>query len=295
MKYAAIDMGTNSCRLLIAQYIDGKLETAYRHTRSNRLGEGLSLTGKINEVAMQRTVHCLEEYKMIMAEKGVDVFHAIATSAVRQADNQEEFIQFLMAKCAITPEVISGQREAELSYAGVISDWNENNNPLVVDLGGGSTEIIWNAEKIFSTSLPIGAVRATEALMSAGDIAEIISVLGGYKEQLAKYPLVLVGGTVTSLAAVKLALEVYDSAKVHGQKLTRSEIADIYNLLATVPLRLRQRLPGLQPERADIIVKGTMIVLLIMDFLGKEEITVSENDILAGVIEELHNRALKKD
>ena len=291
MQYAAIDIGTNSCRLLVAQYIDGKMETVYRQTSTNRLGEGLCFTGKINQVAMHRTVDCLEEYKTIMAKKGVDVFHAIATSAVREADNQEEFVQLLTAKCSITPEVISGQREAELSYSGVKTGWQENNNPLVVDLGGGSTEIIWKDEKIFNISLPVGAVRATEALMSAGDIAEIISVLGSYKGQLAKYPLLMVGGTVTSLVAVKLSLEIYDSAKVHGQMLSRSEIADIYNLLATVPLRLRQRLPGLQPERADIIVKGTMIALMIMDILGKGEIIVSENDILAGIIEELHNQA----
>ncbi len=291
MQYAAIDIGTNSCRLLVAQYIDGKLETVYRQTTSNRLGEGLCLTGKINQGAMQRTVDCLEEYKTIIANKGVDVFYAIATSAVREADNQEEFMQFIKAKCSITPEVISGQREAELSYSGVKKGWQENNNPLVIDLGGGSTEIIWQDENIFSISLPVGAVRVTEALMSVDDIAEIISVLGGHREQLAKYPLVMVGGTVASLVAVKLSLEIYDSAKVHGQMLSRFEIADIYNLLATVPLRLRQRLPGLQPERADIIVKGTMIVLMIMDILGKDEIIVSENDILAGIIEELHNQA----
>ena len=290
MNYAAIDLGTNSCRLLIADFIAGRLENVCRLTRSNRLGEGLYASNEIGEPAMQRTVNCLEEFKSIMAMQKVENFLTIATSAVREAKNREQFIQFLKNNCAIIPEVISGEKEAQLSYLGVMKDWREGNSPIVVDLGGGSTEIIWQEGKILSISLPVGAVRATERLMSAGDVAEVISAVSGYKDQLAKYPLVMVGGTATSLVAIKLALEIYDAQKVHGQKLTRSEINDIYNLLCKMPLRLRKRLPGLQPERADIIVKGTLIVLLIMEFMGKEEITVSENDILDGVIWELCNR-----
>lgn len=289
MNYAAIDLGTNSCRLLIAGLSAGRLENVCRLTRSNRLGEGLYASNEISEPAMQRTVNCLEEFKSIMAMQKVENFLTIATSAVREAKNQEQFIQFLKNNCAIIPEVISGEKEAQLSYLGVMKDWREENSPIVVDLGGGSTEIIWQEEKILSISLPVGAVRATERFMSAGDIAEVISAVRGYKDQLAKYPMVMVGGTATSLVAIKLALEIYDAQKVHGQKLTRSEINDIYNLLYKMPLRLRKRLPGLQPERADIIVKGTLIVLLIMEFMGKEEITVSENDILDGVIWELCN------
>lgn len=295
MILAAIDMGTNSCRLLISSYDNGKAETIYRQNRSNRLGEGLNISGKINEMAMQNTAECLEEYKRIMLKNKVDMFHAVATSAVREADNKEQFTEFLKTVCGIDPEVINGQREAELSYAGAIKDWVDNKKPLVVDLGGGSTEVIWKASETICSSLPIGAVRATEADMSAADIAGVISALGDIKEELSEYSLVMVGGTATTLVAVKLALEVYDSAKVHGQKLSRAEIADIYNMLAGMPLRLRRRLPGLQPERADIIVKGILIVILLMDYLNKEEITVSENDILNGIIEELYCQSLKKD
>jgi len=239
----------------------------------------MGISGMINEQTMEITAQCLITYKQIMQDHKVDAFHVVATSAVREAKNQAEFISFLRKVCGMEPEVISGQREAELSYAGAIR----------------STEIIWHTHKAGFISLPLGAVRATEADMSAADIADLIASLGNIKEELSDYPLVMVGGTATTLVAVKLALEVYDPEKVHGKKLSRGEIGDIYNMLASMPLRLRRRMPGLQPERADIIVKGVLIILLLMDYLNKNEITVSEKDILDGIIKELYYRSLQKD
>lgn len=295
MIFAAIDMGTNSCRLLISRYNDGKPETILRQIRTNRLGEGMGISGMINEQTMEITAQCLITYKQIMQDHKVDAFHVVATSAVREAKNQAEFISFLRKVCGMEPEVISGQREAELSYAGAINEWEGEKKPFLIDLGGGSTEIIWHTDKAGFISLPLGAVRATEADMSAADIADLIASLGNIKEELSDYPLVMVGGTATTLVAVKLALEVYDPEKVHGKKLSRGEIGDIYNMLASMPLRLRRRMPGLQPERADIIVKGVLIILLLMDYLNKNEITVSEKDILDGIIKELYYRSLQKD
>lgn len=295
MIFAAIDMGTNSCRLLISRYNDGKAETILRQIRTNRLGERMSTSAMINEQTMLKTAQCLEAYKQIMAHHKVDAFHTVATSAVREAKNQTEFIRFLRQVCGIEPEVISGEREAQLSYAGAIKEWTGEKKPFLIDLGGGSTEIIWCTEKAGFVSLPLGAVRATEAEMSAADIADLIASLGNIKEELSDYPLVMVGGTATTLVAVKLAMEVYDPEKVHGQKLSRSEIGDIYNMLTSMPLSLRRRMPGLQPERADIIVKGVLIILLLMDYLNKDEITVSEQDILDGIIEELYCQSLQKD
>lgn len=288
MYYAAIDLGTNSCRLLMAQCSAGRLQDACRYIISNRLGEGLYSSGIISEKAMGSTLACLEEFKLKMQQKGAQRFHIIATSAVREAKNQEQFIQFLHSNCALVPEIIDGQREARLTYSGIIKEWPGGKDPLVIDLGGGSTELIWLDQGTCSISLPVGAVRATEAAMNAADAGEILSAIKGYKNRLEEFPLVMAGGTVTTLAAIKLALDVYDAGKVQGEKMTREEIADIYNLLCRIPLSVRRRLPGLQPERADIIVKGAMIVLLLMDLLGKEEMTVSENDILNGVIWELY-------
>ena len=288
MTYAAIDLGTNSCRLLVSKCNQGKMEILMREIRTNRIGEGMGVSGIIKEENMRKTAKYLEEYKEIMTIYQVKRFHAVATSAVREAKNSAEFIEYLESVSGIRPEVISTRREAELSYAVVLKAWPGEEKPLLVDLGGGSTEIIWHTSEIRFTSLPIGAVRATEAGMTAAQIAAVIASLGEIKQEIRGYPLVMTGGTATSLAAIKLAMEVYDPAQVHGAELSRNEIKDIYNLAAGMPLRLRRRLPGLQPERADIIVKGIEIILFLLDYLDISLITISENDILDGIIEELH-------
>ncbi len=288
MTYAAIDLGTNSCRLLVSKCNQGKMEILMREIRTNRIGEGMGVSGIIKEENMRKTAKYLEEYKEIMTNFQVERFHAVATSAVREAKNSAEFIEYLESVSGIRPEVISTRREAELSYAGVLKAWPGEEKPLLVDLGGGSTEIIWHTSEIRFTSLPIGAVRATEAGMTAAQIAAVIASLGEIKQEIRGYPLVMTGGTATSLAAIKLAMEVYDPAQVHGAELSRNEIKDIYNLAAGMPLRLRRRLPGLQPERADIIVKGIEIILFLLDYLDISLITISENDILDGIIEELN-------
>lgn len=293
MILAAIDMGTNSCRLLITRYNKGKGEPLYRQTRTNRLGEGMSPSGIINARTMQKTAQCLDEYKKTMTAHKVEAFHAVATSAVREAKNQTEFISYLYKACGIEIEVISGQREAELSYKGAIKEWAYNKKPVIVDLGGGSMEIVWYTDQACVVSLPMGAVRATENEMNTVEIGEVIASLGDVCQTVSDYPLVMVGGTATTLVAVKLALDVYDPAQVNGATLTRREVGDIYNMLVAMPLRLRRRLPGLQPERADIIVKGVLIILLMMDYLNKDEIIVKVNDLLDGIIDELYYRIVK--
>lgn len=290
MILAAIDLGTNSSRLLISRCNQGKTETILRELRTNRLGGGMNAGGLIKEDSRQKTAQYLEEFKEIMAAHRVEGFHTVATSAVREAKNRAEFIEFLYSATGIRPEILSARREAELSYRGALKAWQGEGKLLLVDLGGGSTEIIWYTDQAHFTSLPIGAVRGTEAAMSMAEMAAIIASLGDVKEELRSFSLVMTGGTATTLAAVKLSLEVYDAEQIHGARLSRREIGDIYNLTAGMSLRLRQRLPGLQPERADIIVKGIEIVLLLMDFLDKDMIIISENDILDGIIDELYTR-----
>jgi exopolyphosphatase/guanosine-5'-triphosphate,3'-diphosphate pyrophosphatase len=159
-------------------------------------------------------------------------------------------------------------------------------DPLVIDLGGGSTEFISN-DASFSVSLPIGAVRASEEAWTHHDILQRLQTLSPQKKQFESLPVVFAGGTASSLVAVKLALEPYDSEKVHGQKLSIEEVKDLCCLLENTPLELRRRLPGLQPERADIINQGAAIVFVIMAFLGKLEIHVSEHDLLQGMLYEI--------
>jgi exopolyphosphatase/guanosine-5'-triphosphate,3'-diphosphate pyrophosphatase len=260
--------------------IDERLETT-------RIGEAMAETGNLNPQAIDRTCACLARFRDQLDNYEVSHYRAVATCAVRESRNAQEFVDRALMESGIKVEVIDGKEEAYLSYLGVKEGLNMSAAPLVVDLGGGSCEFILKNANSFLASIPVGAVRATESNMSALDIVEKLSFVASQKERFNNHPLVLVGGTATTLVAVKLALEVYRPELVHGQVLTRQEIADLYNMLERMPLNIRRRLPGLQPERADIIPKGAMIVLLIADSLGKTEITVSESDLLEGIIRSL--------
>jgi len=290
MRYAAIDVGSNSCRLLVADINKGQLQPVCRELRSTRLGEGVTATKKINSAAMKRTRDCLKAYVDETRRLRVKDFRMVATSAMRDALNREEFLDLVKESCGCNLEVISGEEEAQLSYLGV-KEGLALISPLVVDLGGGSCEFrIEDGEEIFWLSLPLGAVRATEARLSTVEAKTILNPLEKHIHQLKDYPLVFVGGTTTTLVAMKLSIEIYDPQQVHGQVLRREEIADLYNMLELMPLNVRRRLPGLQPERADIIPAGAMIVLLIMDTLKRRQITISESDILDGIIRRLSQK-----
>jgi exopolyphosphatase/guanosine-5'-triphosphate,3'-diphosphate pyrophosphatase len=282
MRYAAVDIGTYSCRLLIADINNNKLTPVHREIETTRLGQKMSSNGHIGGMAMAKTCRALYNFRYRMGEFGVSSYRVVATDVVRQAVNREEFITLAEQECRCQVEVITEKDEARLSYTGVKRGLEIEDVPLVVDLGGGSTEFIKDNGDNFMLSLPIGAVKAVD--MSTIEIAKMMSPLSRKKEDFNSNPLVFVGGTATTLVAMKLSLEVYLPDLVHGQVLTRREVADIYNMLELMPLHLRKRLPGLQPERADIIPKGTLIVLLVMESLGKNEITVSESDLLEGII-----------
>lgn len=287
MRYAAIDVGSNSCRLLVADINQRQLQPVCRELRSTRLGEGVNANKKINPAAMARTRDCLQDYLDLIQRLEVKDFRMVATSAMRDALNRDEFLNLIKKSCDCSLEVISGEEEAQLSYLGV-KEGLTLPSPLVVDLGGGSCEFrIEDGEELFSLSLPLGAVRATEAQLSTVGAKTILSPLAKTSEKLKNYPLVFVGGTATTLVAMKLSMEIYDPQQVHGQILSREEVADLYNMLELMPLNVRRRLPGLQPERADIIPAGAMIVLLIMDTLKRQQITISESDILDGIIHQL--------
>ena len=283
MRYAAIDIGSNSCRLLIAERKDNQLNPLYGQLETTRIAAGLNHSGKISEEALERSLLCLEDFRKTIASYGVSKYRAIATSAVREASNGKHFINLVDQRCHLKVEVISGEEEARLSYLGVAKGLHLNHPPLVVDLGGGSTEFICN-EQDFIISIPLGAVRATELEMSAQEIARRLTAVGKIADKFQNFPLVLVGGTASSLVAIKLGMEIFDSRLVHGHILKRQDLADIYQMLVMTPLSLRKRMPGLQPERADIISQGALIILMIVDLLQKKEIIVSETDLLQGMI-----------
>jgi exopolyphosphatase/guanosine-5'-triphosphate,3'-diphosphate pyrophosphatase len=284
MLYGAVDIGTNSCRLLIAKAdAEKNLHPLHKEMDITRIGEGVNHSGLISAEAMDRTLLTLRRFQEKMQEYGVKKYRTIATSAVREAYNGDEFAHRVWEEIMMKVDIVKGEEEAGLSYRGVKQGLKLKQSPLVVDLGGGSTEFICPEEKLL-LSLPLGAVRATEADMYGVQIVELLAPLGKIKERLLNRPLVIVGGTASTLVAVKLGLEEYNTELVHGAVLSRTEIGDLYNLLERIPLSLRRRLPGLQPERADIINKGVLIILVIMEVLGKEEIIVSESDLLQGII-----------
>lgn len=288
MNYGAIDIGTNSCRLLIAETIGaGRLDTITRLVETTRVGEGVNHSGNMTNEAMERTIDCLQRFAGLLRLNQVDSLRMVATSAVREAGNRQEFLELVLERTGMRVDVLSGEEEANLSYLGVIRGLRLTRSPLVVDLGGGSTEFVC-PDIDLRLSVPVGAVRAAEDDMSGDQVFRQLQVLGEWTEStgrgLTGRPLVFVGGTASSLVAIKKGLPEYRPELVHGEVLSRAEIADLYELLEALPLELRRRLPGLQPERADIINKGAMIMMVIMDTLAIGEITVSETDLLDGII-----------
>lgn len=286
MRYGAIDIGTNSCRLLIAEPRPASgLDTITREIQTTRIGAGVNLNKKINRDAMDKTLDCLGGFANLLRENQVESYRVVATSAVREATNRQEFIERVQREMSMVVDVISGDQEASLSYMGVVRGLPDIISPLVVDLGGGSCEFIC-IDVGLQLSLPIGAVRAWEADMSAAQIIQSLKLLQSWQIGMswAAHPLVFAGGTACSLVAIKKGLPEYRTELVHGEMLTRQDVSDLYNLLEALPLELRRRLPGLQPERADIINKGALIVMLVMDLIGSEHMFVSESDILDGII-----------
>ncbi len=292
MNLAAIDIGSNSCRLLIARISGGFFEYLLRDLDTTRIGEGVEHTGLLNEKAIFRTINCLRQFKEIMQSYQVMDCRVVATSAVREAGNRRNFIEAAQKQCGLQVEIISGEEEAALSYLGVKRGLGLATDPLVVDLGGGSTEIIWHGDEDLLLSLPIGAVRATEAAMSAGQIEAILTPIISWSEKTSPAPLVFVGGTATSLVAIKLALRVYDSKLVHGQKLSFEEVKGIYEQLVSLSQDELKALPGLQAKRADIISQGVLIALTIMDLLRRSEMIVSESDLLDAIIWQLYDHKI---
>lgn len=291
MRYAACDVGTNSCRLLVVEIRkDEKQKVLHKEVITTRIGEGLERSGWLRPEAINRTLNCLETFVDIMRRHQASERVAAATSAVREAANREDFLVLAEERTGMHIEVLSGEREGELSYLGAKAGLGLKGSPVLVDVGGGSTEVIHQRRGIKTVSIPVGAVRAWEADWDKAEVqsrlaAELPDNLGSKSS-----PLVLVGGTVTSLVAIKKGLTVYDPAQVQGEKLTLAEITAYHDRFDKLSLDERRALPGLQPERADIIVKGTLILKCLMELMGREEALVSDSDLLDGLIWTLHNR-----
>jgi exopolyphosphatase/guanosine-5'-triphosphate,3'-diphosphate pyrophosphatase len=292
-RVAVIDVGTNSTRVLVAD-VDGAVAPLERRSTVTRLGRGVDLSGRLASEAIEDVCAAIDGYVGILQELGAETVEVIATSAVRDADNGSAFVAELRERFALSARVLDGEEEARLTYLGATSEALPSEPTLVVDIGGGSTELIVGSgsEISFHDSLQAGVVRHSERHINsdpptagelealASDVRALIadSIGAGVEARQG----IAVAGTPTSLAAVAMELEPYDPTRVHGHVLDLRSIQVILSRLASLPLSERVEVPGLHPDRAPTIVAGIVILIETMRAFDLERITVSEHDILYG-------------
>ncbi len=301
MIVGAVDIGTNSVRLIIAEKKDGKWRDLIRTVEITRLGEGVDKTRIIKPEAMQRTIAVLAHYKELMEKHHVEKSKAVSTSAMRDAKNASDFKELVKGRLGLDIEVISGEEEGRLTFAGAVGQDSlspKGEVALVVDVGGGSTEYIYGKEtEIYgATSLNIGSVRLTEQFLKHDPptATELLSARQTIREAAGPVfkkvadanpgVMVAVAGTATQLSAVYYGIEPYDPEKIHGSKLTLTELQELIQKLASISTEERKKLKGMHPQRADVIIGGALILEETLDELCFNEMIISEKDILDGLI-----------
>jgi exopolyphosphatase / guanosine-5'-triphosphate,3'-diphosphate pyrophosphatase len=320
MKLAAIDIGTNSTRLLISDCKKTgstyKFSTLAREMEITRIGKNMDKTGLISGHSAEETMKVLASYLKKIKAEGVNSFRIVGTSALRKAKNAIWFKKLVNEKLGTNVEVITGIEEANLSFCGVIKGVGADklskqlkvlsheidlNNILVIDIGGGSTEFILGSHEgkiIMLQSIGLGSVNLTERFIKdttgkpdnqeLKELNEFISArlmnLVVKIKKLGFSILIGLAGTISALAAVDLGLITYSKDKIHHHILSLQKVRQIYELFCSLNLEERKQISGLDPKRADIIISGTVILLQIMDMLGVEKLLVSEDDILDGIV-----------
>jgi exopolyphosphatase / guanosine-5'-triphosphate,3'-diphosphate pyrophosphatase len=285
MLRAVIDIGTNTVKLLVADVQQGQVVPCLHKDKVTRLGEGVNESKHLLPAAITRTVDCINDFYMEAKASGATNIVALTTSASRDATNRDDFFNGVRQSCGLEVQLISGDREAELIFRGVSSDPEWSGKPvLVIDVGGGSAEFIQGGDgkmEIFQ-SLPLGALRLTEKF-GEGKFAELSEHLRAIlRQDLARYDLhgrrmIGTGGTITTLA--RIAGETVDHAKI-----SRGKLLDMVQRLEAMPLAQRKKVPGLPPDRADIIVAGGAVFLAAMGVLGANELTVSIRNLRYGAL-----------
>jgi exopolyphosphatase/guanosine-5'-triphosphate,3'-diphosphate pyrophosphatase len=299
VRVAAIDCGTNSVRLLVADLTADGLLDLHREMRIVRLGENVDRTGVLGHAALERTGVALDDYAAVIRGLGVDQVRLVATSATRDASNRADFVTLVEQRLGVSPEVVSGTEEAALSFAGAAGSLEGVSGPvLLTDIGGGSTELVLGGghyQRLRSYSMDIGSVRMMERHLHTDPptmpevIATVVDVRDGLQVAAATVPLdtgaVLVGvaGTVTTVAAVALGLKVYDSAAIHNSRISAGQIAAVTERLLMLDHAGRSAISVIHPGRVDVIAAGALILRTVIEETGAREIVVSEHDILDGI------------
>lgn len=304
-RVAAIDMGTNSTRLLVADVTgSGAAATVVTHERLmriTRLGQGVDASRRLHPDAIGRVVDCVRDYAAVIERLGATRVRAVATSAARDAANRDELFGPLRTILGIEPEVIAGTEEAELSFLGATAGVQAEGPFLVVDIGGGSTEVVLGRDRPEgAVSLDVGCVRLTEQFLHSDPPApeELSAAVSVTRDFLADVDreipgaagartLIGLAGTVSAMASVEQGLARYDRDRIHGFRLTREAAEDVFRTLATESVAERLHNPGLEPERADVIVGGAIVLVCVLRHWGFPELLVSESDILDGIVRRL--------
>jgi exopolyphosphatase/guanosine-5'-triphosphate,3'-diphosphate pyrophosphatase len=289
-------MGTNSTRLLVGDVEDGEVKELERRSTVTRLGRGVDTSRQLATEAIEDVVSAVGEYIKLYEPLEPDVVLALATSAVRDAENSGAFIAELRERFALNARILTGEEEARLTYVGAVAGRAPSDGTLVIDIGGGSTEIVVGSgrEMAFHTSLQLGTVRHTERHIrnDPPTAPELEALAEDIRKQLFAelaaadffeiHTGIAVAGTPTSLAAIDQELDPYDPERVHGYVLSLDAIQHMYSMLSGKSLEERLKVPGLHPGRAPTIVAGVVILIQAMRAFGLQEIEVSEHDILYG-------------
>jgi exopolyphosphatase/guanosine-5'-triphosphate,3'-diphosphate pyrophosphatase len=310
-RVAAVDCGTNSLRLLLAERdVDGGLLDLDRRLEIVRLGQGIDATGEFHADALRRTFEAVERYAEIIRAAGVPVerIHFVATSAARDAGNRDDFFAGVQQRLGVRPDVISGETEARLSFRGALSGIRPSAQPvLVMDIGGGSTELVVgtaDGQLSEAVSLDIGSVRLTERFLRPGSGRGARAGAGGVPQQedlaaaadhvdalLAGSGVDLssigswigVAGTVTTMAALHLGLPDDDRDKVHGATIGKAQVGELLERLCRLTVEEIRTMAGMHPQRADVITAGTLIAARVARLVSAPELVASVSDILDGV------------
>lgn len=300
-RVAAVDIGTNSARLLVAD-VDGSgpavtLKAIDRRTQITRLGQGVNQTRRLDPEAIARTIAVLREYRDAIDSHGVTRVRAAATSASRDATNRDEFFDPAEQLLGVRPELLTGEEEARLEFEGATAGLGEPAPFLVVDVGGGSTEfIVGTTAPEGLISVDVGCVRLTEQFLhsdppSAEELSVAVSVVRDHLADVDRavatagsaQTLIGTAGTVWTMGAIELGVDASDSERIHHFRLTRAAAEEIFRTLATEQIAQRRHNPGLEPGRVDVIVGGVIVVVSVMRHWAFDEMLISEADILDGL------------
>ena len=297
MRVGAVDCGTNSIRLLVAD-VDGDRKTdVHREMRVVRLGQGVDRTGELAAEALERTRVALVDYAATCRDLGVEALRMVATSATRDARNRDEFRARVRDALGVDPEVVSGDEEAALSFDGATRGLDPAEGPfLVIDIGGGSTELVLGTTSVEAArSVDVGAVRLTERHLAGDppDPAEIAAAEADIDAAIALAREVVpfetartavgLAGSVTTVAGIALDLPAYDASRIHLSRVPAAQVAEVTSRLLSSTRAQRAALPVMHPGRVDVIGGGALVLATLVDRLRLREVLVSESDILDGI------------